>query len=95
MTSSSRRTLLAWAGWLIATVLATMAMLRAQASFGQVHVVLVYGRVFDGWKKGLDIRQVTIVTIGVTVAMLLLSIARLRWIPTRRGRRAAAEVGSR
>jgi len=42
MILSGRRTLLAWIGWLVVTVLATMAMLRAQASFGQVHVVLVY-----------------------------------------------------
>jgi len=42
VTVSGRRTLLAWAGWLIVTVVSTMAMLRAQASFGQVHVVLVY-----------------------------------------------------
>ena len=42
MILSGRRVLLAWIGWLVVTVLATMAMLRAQASFGQVHVVLVY-----------------------------------------------------
>jgi uncharacterized membrane protein len=44
-----------------------------------VHVVLVYGRLFTRWKKALDIPQVTAMTIGITVAMLLLSIARLRW----------------
>jgi uncharacterized membrane protein len=44
-----------------------------------VHVVLVYGRLFEGWRKVLDIPQVTAATIVVTLAMLLLSVARLRW----------------
>jgi uncharacterized membrane protein len=44
-----------------------------------VHVVLVYGRLLEPWKKALYIPQVSAATIGVTIAMLLLSIARLRW----------------
>jgi uncharacterized membrane protein len=44
-----------------------------------VHVVLVYGRVFGRWKKALDIPQVTAVTIGITLLMLLLSAGKLRW----------------
>jgi len=48
-----------------------------------VHVMLVYGKVFERWKKSLDFPQVAMMTVGITVAMLLLSIARLRWF--RRG----------
>ena len=44
-----------------------------------VHVVLVYGRLFEPWKKLLPIAAATAVTVGVTLLMLVLSIARLRW----------------
>ena len=51
-----------------------------------VHVVLVYGRPLERWKKALDVPQATAATIVVMLAMLLLSIARLRW--SARGARA-------
>ena len=44
-----------------------------------VHVVLVYGRLFEPWKKALPVPEVTAVTVGVTILMLGLSVARLRW----------------
>ena len=54
-----------------------------------VHVVLVYGRLFEPWKKVLPVRRVTAVTVGVTMLMFVLSIARLRW--AKRRRRASAK----
>jgi uncharacterized membrane protein len=46
-----------------------------------VHVVLVYGRLFEPWKKSLPVGGVTAVTAGVMLLMLALSVARLRWKP--------------
>ena len=48
-----------------------------------VHVVLVYGRLLQPWKKSLSIAQAAAVTIAVTILMLGLSLARLRWMPKR------------
>jgi uncharacterized membrane protein len=48
-----------------------------------VHVVLVYGRLFEPWKKVLPVARVTAVAVGLTILMLGLSIARLRWTKSR------------
>ncbi len=44
-----------------------------------VHVMLVYGWLFEGWKKRLDISQATLLTLAVIVAMIALAEIRLRW----------------
>jgi uncharacterized membrane protein len=44
-----------------------------------VHVVLVYGRLLEHWKNALSIPQAAAATLGITVVMLALSTARLRW----------------
>ena len=44
-----------------------------------VHVVLVYGRLADPWKKALSIPQATAATLAVMILMLALSAVRLRW----------------
>jgi uncharacterized membrane protein len=44
-----------------------------------VHVVLVYGRLMEAWKKSLSIAQVAAVTAAITMLMLALATLRLRW----------------
>jgi peptidoglycan/LPS O-acetylase OafA/YrhL len=44
-----------------------------------VHVVLVYGSLLGAWKRALSVPEVTAVTAAVTLLMLALAVARLRW----------------
>jgi uncharacterized membrane protein len=46
-----------------------------------VHVVLVYGRLLETWKRSLSIAEVTGVTVAVTLLMVALSALRLRARP--------------
>jgi hypothetical protein len=44
-----------------------------------VHVVLVYGALLGPWKKALAAGEAAAATVGVTLLMIGLSVARLRW----------------
>ena len=55
-----------------------------------VHVVLVYGSLATRWKRSLSVEEATAATIGVTLLMLGLAMARLRWKDLRPRLRAAA-----
>jgi len=51
-----------------------------------VHVMLVYGWIFEGWKGRLSIAATSVMTVAVIAAMVGLGEARLRW----KGRKRAA-----
>ncbi len=60
-----------------------------------VHVVLVYGSVVNRWKRALSVEEATAATIAVTLLMLGLAVARLRWLVLPRFAKAGQEAGRR
>lgn len=55
-----------------------------------VHVMVVYGWIFEAWKGRLTLAQTALMTVAITAAMVALGEARLRWRERRAVRVAAA-----